>query len=86
MAKWELADSIVVSPNKQELAARPLPGVEETVAETRDKNGTIIGRWVVKWGENGQGTCHQVGRVVRCAFNFCSSLGSYAGFQLLQCT
>lgn len=62
MAKWELADSIVVSPNKQESA---LPGLEETVAETRDKNGTIIGRWVVKWGENGQGTCHQVGRVVR---------------------
>ena len=65
----------MVSPNKQESAAQPLPGLEETVAETRDQNGTIIGRWVVQWGENGQGTCHQVGRVVRCASSFFLVIG-----------
>jgi hypothetical protein len=41
------------------------PGNEETVAETADKDGNVIGRWVVTWGENGEGVCREVGHVVR---------------------
>ncbi|KAG6855742.1 hypothetical protein H0H87_011352 [Tephrocybe sp. NHM501043] len=59
-AKWELADKMILSGDK---AAEP--GTEETVAETSDKEGNITGRWVVKWGENGEGTCHEVGKVIR---------------------
>lgn len=43
----------------------PVPGQEETIAETMNQKGEIIGRWVVKWKENGVGVCHQAGRVVR---------------------
>jgi hypothetical protein len=59
-AKWELADKITLSDNKS-----VTPGQEETVAETLDKDGKVIGRWVVAWGEGGEGTCHQVGKVNR---------------------
>ena len=50
------------------------PSLEETVAETTDKDGTTIGRWVVRWGENGEGTCHEVGSIVRCV---CKWLGRF---------
>lgn len=43
----------------------PEEGLEETVAETMTGNGTIVGRWIVKWGVDGAGTCRQVGHVVR---------------------
>ncbi len=43
----------------------PEEGLEETVAETMTADGTIVGRWIVKWGAGGAGTCHQMGRVVR---------------------
>ncbi|KAF8891842.1 hypothetical protein BD779DRAFT_1513458 [Infundibulicybe gibba] len=56
-AKWELASSITV--------ASQAPGQEETIAETMNKDGEVLGRWVVTWGENGEGTCRQVGNVVR---------------------
>ncbi|KAG6813296.1 hypothetical protein H0H92_012451 [Tricholoma furcatifolium] len=59
-AKWELADSLVFPADK---AAEP--GSQETVAETADKDGNVVGRWVVAWGEDGKGTCHEVGKVVR---------------------
>jgi hypothetical protein len=59
-AKWELAEKVMI-PDCKFIA----PSHEETVAETTDKNGNIIGRWVVKWGENGEGTCHEVGSIVR---------------------
>ncbi|RDB25122.1 hypothetical protein Hypma_007627 [Hypsizygus marmoreus] len=59
-AKWELADSLVLPATK---AVKP--GQEETVAETMDKNGTVLGRWIVKWGEGGEGKCYQVGNIVR---------------------
>lgn len=62
-AKWELADSIVLSTAAN--TKTPLLGQEETVAETMDKTGKVLGRWVVKWGENGEGTCREVGSVIR---------------------
>ncbi|KAG6840757.1 hypothetical protein C0991_004607 [Blastosporella zonata] len=60
LAKWELAHKMVLSGDKT-----GEPGTEETVAETVDKDGNLLGRWVVNWGENGEGTCHEVGKIVR---------------------
>ncbi|KAG5647069.1 hypothetical protein DXG03_001439 [Asterophora parasitica] len=61
-AKWELADTVVL-PNDKTVE----PGQEETVAETTDKDGNVLGRWVVKWGEGGEGTCHEVGKIISLA-------------------
>lgn len=63
-AKWELADYIVIKGGAEVKSSTP--GQEETIAETMDKKGEVIGRWVVKWGENGEGKCQQIGKVVRC--------------------
>ena len=68
-AKWELAEAIVAP-------KAGLPGQEETVAETLTTDGSVIGRWVVTWSENGRGTCRKVGTVVRCANESSSSLPS----------
>jgi len=38
---------------------------EETVAETLDESGKVIGRWIVKWTGEGRGECRAVGSVVR---------------------
>ncbi|EKM81159.1 hypothetical protein AGABI1DRAFT_112850 [Agaricus bisporus var. burnettii JB137-S8] len=65
-AKWELAQTVVLSKEESEGERRVEPGQEETVAETRDKDGKLLGRWVVTWGENGEGTCREIGSVVRC--------------------
>ncbi|KAF7319866.1 hypothetical protein MKEN_00769800 [Mycena kentingensis (nom. inval.)] len=62
-AKWELAELVLLPPNLRNSAT--VPGQEETVAETRDDKGTVLGRWVVRWGENGEGSCHEVGKVMR---------------------
>ena len=59
-AKWELAEAVVAP-------KAGLPGQEETVAETLSADGSVIGRWVVTWSENGRGTCRKMGTVVRCA-------------------
>ncbi|KAI9441624.1 hypothetical protein H4582DRAFT_1398726 [Lactarius indigo] len=59
-ARWELARSVQLPP---EDAAGVRPGEEETVAETLDPAGKVIGRWVVTWGENGEGSCRAEGRV-----------------------
>lgn len=61
LAKWELAREITLSRNSSESE----PGQEETIAETMNHKGEIIGRWVVKWKENGVGVCHKVGHVIR---------------------
>lgn len=53
-----------------------IPGQEETVAETMDKNGRVLGRWVVTWGEGGEGICHQVGSVIRYGLILCLHLMS----------
>ncbi|KAJ7594882.1 hypothetical protein C8J56DRAFT_451051 [Mycena floridula] len=60
-AKWQLADRIVL-PNSDK---RPNAGHEETVAETADKNGTVLGRWIVKWDQKGEGHCQMSGKVVK---------------------
>ncbi|KAF8963668.1 hypothetical protein BDZ97DRAFT_988036 [Flammula alnicola] len=68
LAKWELAEKIHLTANRTDAVGtnvHPEPGQEETVAETRNEKGDVIGRWVVKWEENGAGTCHEVGHVVR---------------------
>ncbi|KAH9013779.1 hypothetical protein EDB84DRAFT_1531754 [Lactarius hengduanensis] len=54
-ARWELARSVQLPP---EDAAAVRPGEEETVAETLDSAGKVIGRWIVTWGENGEGSVH----------------------------
>jgi len=64
-AKWELAEKIILPDTKHTMQS-----LEETVAETTDKDGDTIGRWVVKWGENGEGACHQVGSIVRCVYKW----------------
>jgi hypothetical protein len=63
-AKWELAESVHVDGKSRDT----VPGTEETVAETLDSRGAVVGRWIVKWGEGGQGTCREVGKISRCAF------------------
>ncbi|TFK23139.1 hypothetical protein FA15DRAFT_705702 [Coprinopsis marcescibilis] len=63
MAKWELAREITHSASAG--GQTPAVGTQETIAETADHNGQIIGRWVVEWREGGIGTCHEAGTVVR---------------------
>jgi len=65
-AKWELADHITLEGKEQQ--QRAIAGTQETVAETTDAKGGLVGSWVVTWGENGEGTCKQVGKVHRCAY------------------
>ncbi|KAL4079162.1 hypothetical protein J3A83DRAFT_4207575 [Scleroderma citrinum] len=67
-AKWELAEEIQLPPSSEEpmMAAKAgAPGEVETVAETLNARNEVIGRWVVKWGEGGTGSCKAVGKVVR---------------------
>lgn len=59
-ARWELARSVQLPP---EDAVGVRPGSEETVAETLDGAGNVLGRWIVTWGENGEGSCRAEGRV-----------------------
>lgn len=65
-AKWELAEAFKLSPAEVEAerAKGALPR-EETIAETTDKSGGVIGRWIVSWDERGEGTCQEVGQVSR---------------------
>jgi hypothetical protein len=58
-AAWQLASTVHIPANA------PVPGTEETVAETRDEKGEVCGRWIVTWGEGGEGTCHESGKAVR---------------------
>jgi hypothetical protein len=59
-ARWELARSVQLPP---EDAGGVQPGEEETVAETLDAAGNVLGRWIVTWGENGEGSCRAEGYV-----------------------
>ncbi|KAI0002224.1 hypothetical protein BJV74DRAFT_794010 [Russula compacta] len=61
-ARWELAPRVQLPP---EDAAGVRPGAEETVAETLNGAGAVLGRWIVTWGENGEGSCRAQGRVER---------------------
>lgn len=61
-AKYELAERLSTSSAHKELASET--PIEETVAETRDQAGALLGRWIVKW-EGQEGHCRQVGKVNR---------------------
>ena len=63
-AKWELAKRVAL-PTIQDGSPPPPVGKEETIAETFNKDGELVGSWVVKWGENGEGDCSAVGKVDR---------------------
>ena len=67
-AKWELADHVKLDGKEQQ--QRAVAGTQETIAETTDTKGRLVGSWIVTWGENGEGTCKQVGKVHRCACFF----------------
>ncbi|KAG1760101.1 hypothetical protein EDD22DRAFT_955270 [Suillus occidentalis] len=67
-SKWELAQSVLLPPSKEDaLMAEKggVPGEEETIAETFNATGEIVGRWIVKWENDGRGTCRGTGKVVR---------------------
>ena len=65
-ATWELAEAFRMPPAEAEHERKHglLPR-EETVAETFDFAGRVVGRWIVKWDENGAGSCREVGRIQR---------------------
>jgi len=57
-AKFELARRVEGAQGGQ-------PGTEETVAETTDAAGKVLGRWVVSWKEGGVGECRAEGNIVQ---------------------
>ncbi|KZT01444.1 uncharacterized protein LAESUDRAFT_763702 [Laetiporus sulphureus 93-53] len=65
-ATWELAEAFQLPKEEAELerSQGTLPR-EETIAETMTNKKEVIGRWIVRWDENGRGVCRQVGQVVR---------------------
>ena len=66
-ASWELAEAFRLPPEEAEHErANGLLPREETIAETFDYRGKVVGRWIVKWEEDGTGTCGESGNVVRC--------------------
>ena len=62
-ARWELARSVQLPSEDAAACTGARPGTEETVAETLDGAGNVLGRWIVTWGENGEGSCRAEGRV-----------------------
>ena len=66
-ARWELARSVQLPPEDAAgscgAGGGVRPGAQETVAETLDGSGNVLGRWIVTWGENGEGSCRAEGRV-----------------------
>ncbi|KZV97847.1 hypothetical protein EXIGLDRAFT_832595 [Exidia glandulosa HHB12029] len=54
-AKYSLAEQV---------AGEGEDGAEETVAQTTDAEGRVLGRWIVRW-EQGVGRCRAAGEVVR---------------------
>jgi len=69
MAHWQLAKEIRLSNEEAEQAIGDLKdGKEETVAETRDEKGNIMGWWVVRWRRERDsyvGECTRSGNVVQ---------------------
>lgn len=65
-AKWELAEAfqLPAAEAAAEKAKGNLPR-EETIAESLDESGRVIGRWIVQWDENGSGTCRHMGKIQR---------------------
>lgn len=67
-AKWELVQSVLLPPPTEDAVMTVKggpPGEEETIAETFNAEGNIVGRWIVKWENDGAGTCRGIGKVVR---------------------
>ncbi|KAK7057594.1 hypothetical protein R3P38DRAFT_3304062 [Favolaschia claudopus] len=62
-AKLELPELVLLPPHLRDTL--PAPGTEETVAETTDAQNRVLGRWIVRWGENGEGSCYAQGTVIR---------------------
>ena len=60
-ATWELAKEVQL-PASSEV---PAPGTEETVAQTLDRSGAVLGSWVVTWKEGGKGECRAVGNIIQ---------------------
>jgi hypothetical protein len=61
--RWQLAADVPL-PIERAGQDGVLPGQKETVAETLDGKGAVVGRWIVTWGEQG-GKCREVGKVIR---------------------
>ncbi|THH13669.1 hypothetical protein EW146_g6578 [Bondarzewia mesenterica] len=61
-ARWTLASAVQL-PEDEAKAVKA--GTEETIAESKDAKGNVLGRWVVKWEENGEGNCRAIGPVVK---------------------
>jgi len=67
-AKWELPLEIQLPPPDEDIITAGkagAPGEEETVAETLNDKGEVVGRWIVEWGKNGIGSCRGTGKVLR---------------------
>jgi hypothetical protein len=69
MAHWQLAKAIRLSNEEDERAIAGLEdGKEETVAETRNEKGDVLGWWAVRWrreGDNYVGECTGSGSIVQ---------------------
>lgn len=69
MAHWQLAKVIRLSKEEAEWAIADLEdGKEETVAETRNEKGDVLGWWVVRWRKEGDsyvGECTRSGNIVQ---------------------
>ncbi|KAI5120274.1 hypothetical protein M0805_005331 [Coniferiporia weirii] len=62
-AKWELSESVMLQRSTEDGSNAPS---EETIAETMDAQGNVLGRWIVSWSEDGtKGVCHGEGKVQR---------------------
>ena len=59
-ATMELASKVSYIPDESDNMAR-----EETVAETADASGKVLGRWIVTWSADGTGICRGVGAITR---------------------
>ncbi|KAK7691785.1 hypothetical protein QCA50_005188 [Cerrena zonata] len=59
---WKLARNFRLPPFVANIVK---VGDEEVVAETFDKSGKVIGRWIVTWGEGGIGVCRSEGKIQR---------------------
>lgn len=67
-AKWELPLAMQLPPPDEDIVTAGkagAPGEEETVAETLNDKGEVIGRWIVKWADGGAGSCRGTGKVLR---------------------
>lgn len=69
MAHWQLAKEVRLNKDEAERTIASLEdGKEETVAETRNEKGDLLGWWMVRWSREGGsyvGECIRSGNVVQ---------------------